>query len=282
MIERRRFRAMGTDVELLVRPANGGTDAAFAAATAEFERLEQIMSRFRSDSELSELNRSGALDASAELVEVVGLALAARERTAGRFDPTVHDALVAAGYDRTFAELDPDGPAATNLDVTCGGGVTVADGRIELDAGVKLDLGGIGKGYAAERVADLLAAAGPCLVDAGGDIAMRGSYVWPIGVETGDGVLTLAVEGGGVATSGTDRRRWMRGGEEKHHLVDPRTGACAQSDLVRVTVFACDAVEAEVLAKSLLLAGAAEAGRTDVAAVLVTDGGETILTGALR
>ena len=282
MIERRPLRAMGTDFELLVRPMNGGADGAFAAATAELERLEQIMSRFRPDSELSRLNAAGTLDASTELAEVVELALAAREVTAGRFDPTIHDALVKAGYDRTFTELDSDGPAAPECQVTCGGSVTVANGRIELAPGVKLDLGGIGKGYAAERVADLLAAAGPCLVDAGGDIALRGGVVWHIGVETAEGLMTLALERGGVATSGSDRRRWTRGGEERHHLIDPRTGRCAQSDLLRVTVFADDALKAEVLAKSLFLAGSRQASRAEATAVLVTTGGETVLTGGLR
>ena len=63
------------------------------------------MSRFRPDSELSQLNRDGAIDASHDLAEVVELALAARERTGGRFDPTIHDALVGAGYDRTFDDI---------------------------------------------------------------------------------------------------------------------------------------------------------------------------------
>ena len=70
------------------------------------------MSRFRPDSELSRLNRDGAIDASQDLAEVVELALAARERTGGRFDPTIHDALVGAGYDRTFDELAEDTDAA--------------------------------------------------------------------------------------------------------------------------------------------------------------------------
>ncbi len=282
MIERSRFRAMGTDVELLVQPTNGGAGRAFAAAKDEFERLEQIMSRFRLESELSRLNSAGALDASSDLVHVVGLALEARARTEGRFDPTVHDALVAAGYDRTFAEVEPHGPATREGKVTCGGGVTIEKRRIEVDPGVRLDLGGIGKGYAAERVADLLVAAGPCLVDAGGDIAVRGDLVWPVGVETADGLLTLAVDRGGIATSGRDRRRWTRGEEERHHLIDPHTGTCARTDLLRVTVFAADAVEAEVLATSLFLMGSRKAARTDVTAVLVTAAGETILTGDLR
>ena len=269
-----RFRAMGTSVELAV----DARSADFAAARAELERLEQVMSRFRPDSELSQLNRDGVIDASPDLVDVVTRALDAREQTGGRFDPTVHDAVVAAGYDRDYDELPPDGPAPEPA--TCGGGVEVSGRRIRLAAGVRLDLGGIGKGFAAERTAELLALDGPALVDAGGDIAVRGTPeagTWVVGV---DETLTLALDRGGIATSGLDRR-WRRGGVDQHHLIDPATGRPAQTDLERVTAVGTDAVAAEVLAKTLLLAGTAEASAADVPAVLRTTDGRTIRTGGL-
>ena len=120
------------------------------------------MTRFRPDSELSALNEAGSLEAGPELVEVVGLAVDGRERTNGRFDPTVHDAVAGAGYDRTFEDLPDDGPPLKS-GRPCGGQVRITGSRINLGEGVKLDLGGIGKGYAAERAASLLAEAGPCL-----------------------------------------------------------------------------------------------------------------------
>jgi thiamine biosynthesis lipoprotein len=149
---------------------------------------------------------------------------------------------------------------------------------------VRLDLGGIGKGYAADRAADILAAAGPCLVNAGGDIATRGG-TWPVGVETTVGTITLEVTGAAVATSGTDRRTWRRNGTTLHHLIDPRTGAPARSDVVRVTVVAPDAVAAEIAATSLFLAGAdgaaAEADAAQLPAVIVDTRGRTLLAGGL-
>jgi thiamine biosynthesis lipoprotein len=279
VIEAHAFRAMGTDIELFVRSSNRGATEAFTAVEAEFERLEQIMSRFRPDSELSQLNRAGALEVSADLAHVIALALAARERTAGRFDPCIYDALVAAGYDRTFAEVAPDGADTAQVEPICGGGASVDGRRVELEDGAKLDLGGIGKGYAAERAAGMLGAVGPCLVAAGGDIAVRGGHSWPVGVETGEGVVTLELERGALATSGSDRRRWVRNGEERHHLIDPRTGRSAASDVLRVTAFADDAVQAEVLTKLLFLAGAEEAEESGATAIVVTRSGETILTG---
>jgi thiamine biosynthesis lipoprotein len=221
----------------------------FEAAEAEVRRLEAMLTRFR-ESELTTLNRDGAIDAPPDLARVVELALDGRERTGGRFDPTVHDALVAAGYDRTFSQLE-DGPVGDAR--PCGGDVAVTRGRITLGPGVKLDLGGIAKGYAAERAAEILGCHGPCLVDAGGDIALRGP--WPVGV----GDVTIEVADGGIATSGRDRRRWVRGGHEQHHLIDPCTGRPAETALTRVTVVAADAVEAEIQVKNVFLGGPTDA-----------------------
>jgi thiamine biosynthesis lipoprotein len=284
---RRRFRAMGTQIELTLdaRPAASAVRA-LTTAEAELRRLEGLLSRFDPDSELSRLNHGGAMLVGPELLELVELALAAREQTRGRFDPTVHDALVAAGYDRTFDDLPVGAPVTPLQRATCAGGVhvdTVAS-TVDLEPGVRLDLGGIAKGYAADRAATILAEAGPCLVDAGGDIAVHGK-AWTVGAETGDGTLTLELSAGGVATSGRDRRRWMRGGEELHHLVDPATGQPAEGDLLRVTVVGRSAAEAEVRAKALFLAGASaafhEANGAAIPAVLVTRDGRTLLAGGL-
>lgn len=280
-MESRRFKAMGTEIELLV--AAGGADDALAAAESEFHRLEAILTRFRPESELSRLNEAGSLQVGAELLEVVELALAARARTDGRFDPTVHDAVVAAGYDRSFEQVPEEGTTVIVGAVT-GGSVLIDGPRIELAPGTRLDLGGIGKGYAAARAADLLAAAGPALVNAGGDIAVKGG-TWPVGVETADDELTLELTSGGLATSGRDRRRWRRNGEEQHHLIDPATGLPSPSDLLRVTVVAPDAVEAEVWAKALFIAGEEEAVREadmrGLPCVLVTADGRTRRAGGL-
>ncbi|MGZ8706677.1 MAG: FAD:protein FMN transferase [Gaiellaceae bacterium] len=279
-MQQRTFRAMGTEIDLFVDAPNG--DAALAAAEGEFHRLESLFSRFRDDSELSRLNRDGAIDASPDLAEVVALALRAREQTGGRFDPTIHEAIVAAGYDRSFELLSPDGNEGRKA--RCGGGVRVDGDRIELEPGVKLDLGGIGKGYAAEQAATVLAAAGPCLVNAGGDVAIRAG-AWPVGVQTSTGTLTLELSTGALATSGRDRRRWLRDGRELHHLIDPATGTSAEGDLLRVTVVGKDAVDAEVWAKALFLVGAdaaeAEANALGLPCILVSTDGRTTTAGGL-
>ena len=286
-MERHAFPAMGTRIEAFLE-APPGLDAVLGLASVEreFRRLEGLLTRFDRASELSRLNAAGAIEAGDDLLAVVELALAARERTGGCFDPTVHDALVAAGYDRTFELLV--GGSATAAPPRTAGGVRIRGRRIELDPGVRLDLGGIGKGYAVDRAVALLAPLGPCLVNAGGDLAVAGvpeEGVWPVAVEAPSGPLTLGLDRGALATSGSDRRRWRAGDAVHHHLIDPTTGRPSDSDLLRVTVTAPAAVEAEVLAKALFLAGehaaVAEADELGVPALLVTCDGRVLRAGGL-
>jgi len=282
-LSRHRFRAMGTDIELLVEADDAARS--LAAAEAEFHRLEALLTRFRPESEISRLNAAGRLAAGPDLLRVVELSLAARERTRGRFDITVHDALLAAGYDRSFELISPDDARPAGPVPGARGRVEIADDVISLHGGVRIDLGGIGKGYACERAAEILATAGPCLVNAGGDIATRGG-VWTVAVETPDAPLALELSGScALATSGRDSRRWRRAGRGLHHIIDPVTGEPSASDLLRVTVVARDAVDAEVTAKALFLAGSeaarCEADELAIPSVLVTAAGRTITAGGL-
>ena len=286
-LTRRTFEAMGSSVELSLDGKPSGFEAALAAAESEIHRLERMLSRFLPTSELSLLNAAGTLEAPPELVEVTRLALDARERTGGRFDPTVHDAVIAAGYDRSFEKVAPDG-LAISPGAACGGRVAVSSATIELESGCRLDFGGIAKGYAADRACALLAHAGPCVVNVGGDLAIDGTPeqgLWPVAVETPGAPLTLGLSSGALATSGRDHRRWRRGDAELHHLVDPATGLPAATNLVRVTVFADSTVDAEVAAKALLLVGEhaarIEADSLGIPAVLVTDDGRVVLAGGL-
>ena len=291
---RERFRAMNTDVEILLdRDRDGEIDLLLQGAKDEFERLEQTFSRFRPQSELSRLNRAGRLRPSPPMAEVIRIALAARTRTGGRFDPTIHDALVAAGYGRSFDELqhDPPDPMPGGT-FACGGDVRIdpETGEIGLGDGVHLDFGGIAKGWAADRVCQMLGAAGPCLVNAGGDISIGeppAGGAWNVGVTRGDGTsMTIGLVRGGLATSGRDRRHWDVGGGDAHHIIDPSTAKPADTDLLRVTAIGSSATDAEVLAKSLLMAGRAAAAREaderGVPCVLVGETGETMLAGGLR
>jgi thiamine biosynthesis lipoprotein len=280
-----RFHAMGTEIELLLDANDEGSS--FAQAEREFHRLEALLSRFRPDSELSRLNRAGELRVGPELLELTELALDGRESTGGRFDPTVHDALVAAGYDRSLEQLADASRAPAQPRPRCNGRVDVdrSAKTIRLGHGVRLDLGGIAKGWAADRALELLSRIGPALVNAGGDLAAT-PRPWPVGVGTTAEPLTLELDGGAVATSGRDRRRWRRNGREHHHLIDPATARPAGGDVLAVTVVASTAAEAEVRATAAFLARSAaqavvEADGLGIPTVIVTREGRTLFAGGL-
>jgi thiamine biosynthesis lipoprotein len=293
------FIAMGSDVSIFLDSTSLDAEQALLQAPAWFEGWEQIFSRFRPTSELSTLNRFAGywFHASDELWEVLNCALDAAAQTNGRVTPTVLPQLLAAGYDRSF-DLLIDDVAIADASLAPH---PVADWRaIELDAATQriflprstaLDLGGIVKGWAAERAARQLAPLGSVLVDAGGDLAVHGTRsdgtAWPIGItdprsdvgdEERDLPILLCIAAGGVATSGRDHRRWRHGGRPQHHIIDPLTGLPAATDVLTATVVAADALSAEIAAKHLILLGS-DAGlrwvetQSDVAALLVTDDG---------
>jgi thiamine biosynthesis lipoprotein len=246
-----------------------------AQVPAWFEVWEQRLSRFRPDSELSRVNeRSGTSVAlSPVLWEVCEAALDGARLTGGLVRPTMLDALEAAGYDRSFEDLPailPTAPSARPVpedDHWTEIHLDHATRSMVTPKGVRLDLGGIAKGWAADRAARRLAPEGPALVDAGGDVAVSGPLAngqgWPIGVadpgsDVGGLLETIALRRGGVATSGRDYRRWQRDGEWQHHILDPRTGRPAETDVVSATVIAPSAQLAETAAKTALILGSRE------------------------
>jgi thiamine biosynthesis lipoprotein len=257
------FRAMGTDAHVIVV---GGPDGLDQRARARIAQLERRWSRFIDDSEVSTLNRyAGApVKVSPETVELVQRAIEAWRITCGRFDPTVLGAVIRAGYDRSFDTLGPS-PRAHPSDLALGAaGIEILDDIVRLPQGTGFDPGGVGKGLAADIVAEELRAAGAlgACVNLGGDVRVCGTNpsgnAWTIAVDhpwCADPVTRLGITHGAAATSTTLRRRWLVDGEARHHLIDPTTGQPSTSDLTFVTVVAGYAWAAEVLAKAVLLRG---------------------------
>lgn len=293
------FRAMGTDVTL-VAPTLGADDEHQLAArvAALFEASERRFSRFRPDSELSRLNEIGQLRAaSTAFLHVLTRARRHARRTGGLVTPLVGAALIAAGYDRSFDPSRADWYAAPRASGPLPPVETVVidrrRGRVTLPPGVSLDFGGLVKGWTVDRAARLLPAV--AALDAGGDARLRGAGPdgrgWIVDVEDpadpAREVLTLRVSDRAVATSAPNRRRWRTATGEQHHLIDPRTGRPAASDLAQVTVLADTVEEAEVLAKAAYLLGHQDGRRflarqPGVAAVLVRADGRLDLVGRLE
>jgi FAD:protein FMN transferase len=288
---RDRFPAMGTTVEVLIEaPDEPSARRAFDAVRAEFARLEALLSRFRPDSELSRLNRERSMAVGPDLTRVLAAALELRRRTGGRFDPTLGRSVRACGYDRTFDDVVRDDPTPPPPAQVAGGSVALdaGGGWVGLGPGVDLDLGAIAKGDAADRACAVGAETGPCLVNAGGDLAVSGPRdegPWPVAIDAPEGGVVLQLERGGLATSGVDRRRWRRGGVAMHHALAARSGLPAPTDLLRATAVAATCAEADALATALLVAGAGRARRLAdewrVPAALVGRDGSLALAGGL-
>jgi thiamine biosynthesis lipoprotein len=263
-----RFRAMGTRTHLLV----DGPPELLPPACRQVERLDRLWSRFIDDSDVSRLNRAGdaGLRVEPETAELLARAHEGWRMTGGLFDPTLLNEVIAAGYDRDFDEIRAGGggPApATAPGRPAGGGYPVsldaATSTAAITPGVGFDSGGIGKGLAADMVAEALVSEGAAraMVNLGGDLRAVGGperKPWKVGVDnpfdpSGPSALQLELADGGLATTTSLVRRWRQGGEERHHLIDPRTGRPSESQLAAVTVIAERGWQAEVLAKAAFL-----------------------------
>lgn len=300
MLYRHPFRAMGCQMLALVEQDSEDAPESLAQVPDWFEEWEQTLSRFRSDSELSVLNRSAdqLVTVSQTLWNVFQASLWADRFTGGLVTPTVLEAIEVAGYDRPFDELSVGIGGRTSRSIT--GlwteirplSMVIYDDTarsICLPPEIRLDFGGIAKGWAAHQAAERLKASGPALMNAGGDIAISGprndNEPWLVGIsnpfEPDKDLVTLHLYGGGVATSGKDRRRWIQGAVLYHHIIDPRIGQPAVTDILTATVIAPTAMEAEAAAKAVFLLGSGAGLEwleldTGLAGILVLDDGQVI------
>lgn len=249
-MESLKFSALGGECELY----GIGVDAAtLRQAQTWITRMHDRLTRFEPHSELSRFNSSGDWFAiSPELEALLHESLRAFDVSDGLVNVAVLPALLAAGYTRDFAagpteRVDPQRvlplPEALHL----------RPGEARLVKGAAIDLGGIAKGWMADRLSEHLGA--NVIVNLAGDLFARGGgdsgEGWPVGF----GDKTLLLKDMGAATSGTTKRAWAGG----HHLIDPRTGVPAQSDLSEVSVLASTATDAEIYAKVALLLGSRDA-----------------------
>ncbi len=299
-------RVMGSACSLHIATPEAERAAAEAAISTGFAWLreaEACLTRFDAASELSALNRAAGtwFTASEMLYAVVEAALDAAEETDGIFDPTLLAHLEALGYDGDYRTQVAGGVAAradAALPATGRWRLVERDAatrRIRLPTGGRIDLGGIGKGWAAD------AALGHCFADfpnvlivLGGDMRVRGGPLvgglWsiavadpvhppPAGEEARLAVLTLGA--GGVATSGATEHQWHQGSLVRHHLLDPRTGfpariwlgpATTEAVPAMATVLAATAARAEVAAKVALLRDTTEALPGTASIILHGDG----------
>jgi len=294
------FQAMGCSMRAVLDQDTPGANERLQKIPLWFEEWEQILSRFRPDSELNRVNASVGqpMKVSKTFWEVLQAALRASQQSDGMVIPTLLEALERAGYDRSFDLISKNGAqekagfqneTRTNIRASTITVLDEADHVIQLSPGTHLDFGGIAKGWAAHQAMLRLRPYAPSLVDASGDIAISGlksdGQPWPVGIvdpfHPQEDLELLMLGHGGVATSGRDFRRWKQNGTWQHHIVDPRTGKPAVTDVLSATVIAPDVCQAEMSAKKAMILGS-QAGigwldaRPALAAVLVLDDGQIL------
>lgn len=253
------------------------------------------LTRFTTTSELSRLNGDpeGVVRVGPTMAAVLRLAREAQQMSDGIVDPTLLDARLAA-EDPAFAS-NVVAHRFTPVDRKWAVESLRRGATVTRNPGVRFDFGGIAKGWIADRAASALEANGSVLVDADGDLAAVLPYgaAWRIGVadpRTHGQLAALQIVGLdpsrsqrlGVATSGTSIHRWSPDGQRpSHHLIDPRTGQPAVTDVVQATVLADTASAAEIYAKTIVILGS-EAGATimerpGVRAVIILDDRDQVL-----
>ncbi|AJY77615.1 hypothetical protein VN24_09015 [Paenibacillus beijingensis] len=264
------MRTMNTDILV------SGLSAQDAQEAFQWFRLvEGTFSRFLPASELSLLNgRAGEeTGVSERFAHLLYISLQYLDETGGIFTPFLGQALARSGYRQSFEKIDRE-TAQTEPDDHDAYSVSREEPiRFDLDrrtvtinAGSLLDFGGIAKGWSAQQMAATLIERGrkEGLIDAGGDIISwnsgSGGKPWLIGLahpySDEQAIARLQLKGQtGIATSSVVKRSWKLNGRNKHHIIDPRTGLPAASDLIQATVIGRTLVPCEIYAKCLLILG---------------------------
>jgi len=251
----RHFAALGSTCELL---SLGSGQAALERCEARVREAEARFTRFLPASELAHLNAGDGryLPVSSEMFAMLEAALWAFEESEGLVNAAVLPAMVSAGYDRPFRLGLTEPASAAPVQLPPLPQLLILDAATRsaaLAPGAALDLGGIAKGALADLLIEELGDNAVC--NLGGDVRIRGTGPerdgWHIGLCDHSAV---ALTEGAVCTSGTTRRRW---GQSSHHLIDPRTGLPARTDLAEVSVVTDSALRGEVYAKCAMLLGSA-------------------------
>ncbi len=262
------FRAMAGPCEVLIQ---GGerthAERSLAIAAHEARRVERKFSRYRRGSVVDRINRAGgkAVEVDEECARLLDFATVLYEMSEGRFD--ISSGVLRAAWRFDGSDRLPDPADVKRLRRRIGWDRARWDGRrLRLDPGMEIDLGGIGKEYAVDRCAHLLATQveAACLVNFGGDLATSRSRDedggWRVGIENPEGgnsraKMMIALSSGGLATSGDARRFLLKDGVRYSHILDPRSGWPVRGAPRSVSVVAESCVQAGMLATLAMLEG---------------------------
>lgn len=293
----RDFFAMNTYIRL--EAYGDGAEDALALAQARIEELEGLWSVTDETSEIYAVNHSGGqpVSVSEDTAELVSFALEMAEKTGGALEPTIYPVLTAWGFTTDEHHV----PSQEEIDRLLASvdyrRVSVDGNTVQLEPGMMLDLGAVGKGYASDEVKELLRAEGvtSALLDLGGNIVMIGSRPdgsdWRLGLQSpfeNDTVGVLTASDCAVVTSGNYENFFTADdGTIYGHIIDPATGYPVNNDLASVTIVAKDGKLCDALSTSLFVMGSNEAidywrNHPGFEMILITQNRQVLLTEGLE
>jgi len=240
----------------------GGTAQLPEAIMSMLQHLNVLWSRFRDDSEISLLNAApgSAIEVDSSTRDLIALMIEGHHTTNGAFDPTLLPSLISEGYGASL--VNPENVThvpPSSLGRGAPEQIVISGNSVTLPRGTTLDSGGAGKGYAADLAAAFAIGEGAlgAMVEVGGDLRVRGvspsGEMWRLAIEhpfdPSRRLSVFELANGGVATSTITKRRFEVDGRATHHIINPRTGRSAESDVVQTSVIAPSARQAEIATK---------------------------------
>ena len=270
---------------------------ALDAASAEIQRLDKLFSISSETGDIYQVNKNGEGDLSEDTRSLLASALEYGRETDGIFDCTIEPVMEAWGFTTQNYRVPSDAELSELLSHVDASTVTLTGNHVTLPSDVKLDLGGIAKGFTSARVMDVFKENGVTsgIISLGGNVQTLGlkpdGKRWRVGIQDPSDLNSMfavvEVSDEAVITSGAYQRFFEENGVHYHHIIDPRTGYPAESGLTSVTIISADGTLADALSTSLFIMGADDASafwkkhQDQFEAIMMTDSGEVLVTSGL-
>lgn len=287
------------DTVMTINAYGSKSESAEKAAQNEINRLDKLLSVQKENSEIFKLNQSKKMTVSEDTLTLITRSKELYTLTDGKFDISCEPLIREWGF---YSGLENKVPSQKAIETALEGvgaeHIKIKDSTVTLDDNTSLDLGGIAKGYASHKAAEILKDNGvtSALMSLGGNVRAVGSKPdgesWSVAVTDPDdnskSIGTLKISDKAVVTSGGYQRYFEENGQIYHHIIDTKTGYPADSGLKSVTIVSDDDALADALSTALFVMGLEKLGKfysensSLFGAVFITDKGEIYVTDNLK
>ena len=260
------------DTFMNIKAYGGNADEAVQKCCDEIERLDALFDSCNEQSEIFAVNTGKDAAVSEDTYDIISRAVKISDMTDGAFDITVYPLIKAWGFTTDDHRVPDAAEIAELLDTVDSGRINILkDGVVSLSENTEIDLGGIAKGYASDRLMEIFEDYGLYggIISLGGNVAAYGRKpdggLWRVAIENPDPSISVLknaeyvgvvkVSGKAVVTSGGYERYFEKDGVRYHHIIDPSTGYPAESGIISATVISKDGCLADALSTALFVMG---------------------------